>query len=109
VDFLRSIFRRSPAGAADPVDVVLYTKPDCPLCEEMKRELGRATTRLAYRLHEVDIRSDPELEERFGRSIPVLEIAGRVAFKGRLTPGEFGRKLERLAGERRRRPSEEGS
>lgn len=108
MDFLRSIFRRSPSGAADPVGVVLYTRPDCPLCDEMKRELGRATTRRAYRLREVDIRSDPALEERFGRSIPVLEIAGRVAFKGRLMPGDFGRKLERIASERNPRPSEEG-
>ena len=36
---------------------------------------------------------------RHGRSIPVLEIAGRVAFKGKLTSAELERKLERRARE----------
>jgi glutaredoxin len=83
----------------DPVPLVLYTRPGCHLCDEMKSELGRARPSRELVLSEVDIETDPELEERFGRSIPVLEIAGRVAFKGRLTAADFERKLERIAGE----------
>ena len=37
------------------------------------------------------------LVERFGESIPVLEIGGRVAFKGRLEAGGLERKFRRLA------------
>ena len=46
-----------------------------PLTEEEIRRARRAET---FSLAEVDIDTDPELTARFGRSIPVLEIAGRV-------------------------------
>lgn len=82
-----------------PVPLVLYTAPDCGLCEELKRELSRAQVSRRYELREVDVHSDPELEARHGRSIPVLEIAGRVAFKGRASAEEFQRKFERIAAE----------
>lgn len=74
---------------------MLYTKRDCPLCDEMKRELARARARFPLELEEVDIERDPELLRRHGRSIPVLEIAGRVAFKGRLQAADLERRLAR--------------
>lgn len=77
--------------------MVLYTKSDCPLCDEMKAEMETARLGERYTLSEVDIESDPELFERFRLSIPVLEIAGRVAFKGRLTSEAFAEKLKRAA------------
>jgi glutaredoxin len=79
------------------VPVKLYSRPACPLCELMKDEIARARPAVAYELVEVNIDSDPVLVERFGRSIPVLEIAGRIAFKTRLTAADFERKLERIA------------
>lgn len=86
--------RRGGAGR-EPVPVVLYTRAGCHLCEDMKAEIARAGARELYALREVDVDVDPALVERFGRSVPVLEIAGRTAFKGRLTAAEFHRKLER--------------
>lgn len=82
-----------------PVPLVLYTASGCGLCEDLKREIARARVSRRYELREVDVRSDPELEALHGRSIPVLEIAGRVAFKGRASAEEFQRKFERLASE----------
>ena len=79
-----------------PLRVVLYTKAGCCLCDEMKAELACADLADRYELTEVDIETDPALVERFGRSIPVLEIEGRVAFKGRLTSADFARKLDAL-------------
>ena len=75
---------------------MLYSRPDCQLCEEMKAKLERAKTSRPIHLREVNIAGDSELEERYGLSIPVLEIAGRVAFKGRMTTSEFERKFDRL-------------
>ena len=43
--------------------------------------------------------ADPQLEERYGRSIPVLHIGGRLAFKGRLEVAELRKKFARLARE----------
>jgi hypothetical protein len=98
----RDWFRARPSR--DVLELVLYTRAGCHLCDEMKLEIdrmGRAGRGGDIALREVDIDSDPALAERYGRSIPVLAIDGRVAFKGRLTARELARKLER-ARERQR-------
>lgn len=93
---LERLFRRRARPA---VPLVLYTRPNCGLCEEMKREIARARVSSPYTVSEVDISQDPALEEEHGQSIPVLLIGGRKAFKGRLTAADFARKFERLASE----------
>lgn len=80
-----------------PIELVLYTRQGCHLCDEMKREIEGADAGKRCTLREVDIDRDPALVQRFGRSIPVLAIDGHVAFKGRLTSSELLRKLERAA------------
>ena len=79
----------------DPLRLVLYTRRDCPLCDEMKREIAEAGLGRTCRLSEVDVDLDPALAELHGRSVPVLEIEGRPAFKGRLTAADLRRKVER--------------
>ena len=86
---------RARGGAGAPVLLELYTKPGCPLCDELKAELSRARVSVPYELRELDIEQDPALRERFGLSIPVLAIAGRVAFKGRMDARDFEEKFER--------------
>jgi hypothetical protein len=80
--------------------LVLYTRAQCPLCDEMKAEIARARLGDRVELRVVDIDSDPALVERYGHSIPVLEIEGRAAFKGRLNAGDLERKVERALRER---------
>jgi hypothetical protein len=81
---------------AAPVPLILYTRPGCGLCVEMKAEIERAGLERPYTLTEVDIDGDTELLQRYGESIPVLTIAGRVAFKGRLSPAELRKKFRRI-------------
>jgi hypothetical protein len=90
---------RRGAAAHAPVPLELYTKPGCPLCDEMKAELARARVSVPFVLREVDVEQDPALLARFGRSVPVLAIAGRVAFKGRMEAREFERRYARRARE----------
>jgi hypothetical protein len=47
-------------------------------------------------LEEVNIDDDPLLRERYGSDIPVIFINGVKAFKHRVDPQEFKRKLRRL-------------
>jgi glutaredoxin len=65
-----------------PLAVVLYTRRGCHLCDDAKQLL------VAHGLHpkEVDIDGDPELVERYGLLIPVVEIDGRERFRGRIDP-----------------------
>jgi glutaredoxin len=71
------------------VRVVLYTKPGCGLCEEMKAEMSKAGCMELYTLEEVDINSEADLFARYQYEIPVLFIDGVEAFKHRLQPDEF--------------------
>ena len=84
----------------EPLRLVLYTRAECPLCDEMKAEIEHADLGGRCALLVVDVDMDPILVERHGRSVPVLEIEGRVAFKGRLTVEELERKIARAIRER---------
>lgn len=75
--------------------VILYTKPGCHLCDEMKEEILRAGCSDLYTLDEVNIESDPNLLARYLYEIPVLLIDGVEVFKGNylLDAGKFSSKL----------------
>jgi glutaredoxin len=63
-----------------PIEAVLYTRKGCHLCEDAKGVL--AAEGVAVR--EVDVDDDPGLQARYGECVPVLEIAGKVRFRGRV-------------------------
>ena len=84
--WIRSLFGRSPAA---PVEVVLYTRPGCGLCEEMKEAMRSAGVEGHYVLREIDIDGERALKKRYGLRIPVLDVAGVEAFEGRLEPAAF--------------------
>lgn len=98
------MLRRLFAKREDPLPAVLYGRADCHLCDEMLAAIDGSPAARQLVIEHVDIGGDPVLEENYGRSIPVLEIAGRVAFKGRLDGEALVRKVARfraeLAGER---------
>ena len=86
---------RKDVGA--PVPLVLYTRSNCPLCDEMKAELGRVRLPRPVEVREVDIAGDAALEKAYGLSIPVLAIGGEPLFRGRLDPAELVRAVERAS------------
>lgn len=62
--------------------VVLYTREGCHLCDnalELLEQHG-LTPQL------VDIDAQPELRARFTACVPVVEIDGRIRFRGRVEP-----------------------
>ncbi len=69
--------------------VVLYSKPGCHLCEEMKAEMRKAGCLDLYSLEEINIESDAELFARYRFEIPVLCINGVEAFRHRLIAEDF--------------------
>jgi glutaredoxin len=78
------------------IRVVLYSKPGCGLCEEMKQEMQAAGVAGAYVLEEVNIAEDPDLFRRYRYDIPVLLINGVEAFRHRLTATAFSSYLTEL-------------
>ena len=73
--------------------LILYSRRDCCLCEEMKAVIRRVASRVALRLEEIDVDSSPELQERYGHEVPVLFIDERKAFKYRVTRKELEKRL----------------
>jgi glutaredoxin len=78
-------------------ELLLYTRKDCCLCEEMKSTLSRVAERVSFTLQEIDVDTLPELQEKYGNEVPVLFINGRKAFKYRLTARELEQRLKREA------------
>jgi glutaredoxin len=63
--------------------LVVYSRPDCHLCDDAKAVLADYVEYLP-RIEEVDVDSDPGLQGRFGDSIPVVEFDGEIRFRGRV-------------------------
>ena len=76
------------------IDLTLYSRPDCHLCEDMAQIVEPVARELACSLQHIDISGDAALEARFGHEVPVLVINGRKAFKYRLTEPELRRRLQ---------------
>ena len=79
------------------MQVILYSKPGCHLCEVMKKEMAKAGCAELYELQEINIESDAELSARYRYDIPVLMVDGVEAFRHRLTADSFHAYLTKRA------------
>ena len=74
-------------------EVVLYTRAGCHLCDEAKEQIHGLRKRAAFAFREVDIDLDPELRERYNNEVPLVLIDGKKAFKYRIDPRQFLKRL----------------
>ncbi len=56
------------------INVTLYTRKDCKLCDETRKHLESLQKKFPHRLAEVDIDSDPTLQKAYTDLIPVVEV-----------------------------------
>lgn len=49
---------------------------------------------LGFAIETIDIDTDPILRERFNTEVPVVEVNGKVRFKGVINPALFERLLQ---------------
>jgi glutaredoxin len=68
-------------SSTEPPKVVLYTRDGCHLCDNAERMLVQHGLRPEI----VDIDTDPALSEQFDTCVPVVEIDGKVRFRGRVS------------------------
>lgn len=81
------------------LNVVLYTRSGCHLCDDAMALLQKNRDRFAIRIMEVDIDRDPKLKAAFGSCVPVIEIAGKVRFRGLVNEAMLMRLLKAEAKE----------
>ena len=56
------------------IEVILYTRNGCHLCEEVKSKLASLQPEIPHKLIELDIEQNDKLHQLFWDKIPVLEI-----------------------------------
>jgi glutaredoxin len=78
------------------VQVQIYSRPGCHLCDVAKETIDRVQRRFTFGLEVIDIETDPELEKAYGEQIPVVFINGIKAFKYHVDEAEFEKRIKRL-------------
>jgi glutaredoxin len=90
---------------AGPLDVTLYTRPGCHLCEEAKAQIAPLLRRAGARLYEVNIDADPVLCERYDVDVPVILLRTRKVAKHRVDLAQFQRQLDDARRNKKEEPS----
>ena len=80
----------------DAIQIDIYSRPGCHLCDEAKEVVERVRRRFEFSLRVVNIENDPELEKQYGEQIPVVLINGNKAFKYHVDEAELEKKVKRL-------------
>ncbi len=84
-------------AVAGPLDVTLYTRPGCKLCEEAKEAITPLLTEFGARLREVNIDEDSRLRALYTDCVPVLFLGSRKVAKHRVDTRQFRRQLEQAS------------
>ncbi len=83
------------------IELTMYTKRECGLCDEMKEVVSALPKELNVTLKEVDITSDAALEEKFLLDVPLLFHGDRCLVKHQTDEKEIlieiGKLTENLA------------
>ena len=92
-----AILLKSPVPRTDPRNgrplfrnCRLLTRTNCGLCDEALATLMQYQDALPS-IEIVDVDDDPQLVRQFGESVPVVELDGKVRFRGAVIPALFER------------------
>ena len=66
------------------LNVTIYSKKECHLCEIAKKDLEVIRREFDFTLAEVDIEKDTFAYEKFKHLIPVVEVDGKIISSGRV-------------------------
>jgi glutaredoxin len=77
--------------------VTVYVGRDCHLCEIARSQLAALREELGFELREVDVTGVPELEQRYRRWLPVVELDGERLSVYRVEEAELRERVSRPA------------
>jgi glutaredoxin len=94
--------RRHRHRETKALQIVLFTREGCHLCDTAWEQLQQRQRQFGFTLEAVDVDRDSELAARFGNDVPVVTLNGKVRFRGtvneilldRLLRAETGRSAE---------------
>jgi glutaredoxin len=73
--------------------VTIYRARGCHLCDSAQRVLAAVREEIPFRLVEVEIDGDPDLERTYRERIPVVAVDGEEAFTFFVHPDGLRRRL----------------
>jgi glutaredoxin len=76
----------TPDTGPHPFALVVYSREDCHLCQNMIAALRELQARLSFHLEVVDVDSDEKLQSRYGLKVPVLVAGGEEICHYHLDP-----------------------
>ena len=71
------------------IDVTLYTKPGCHLCDSAAQVIEQVGRRVDLRLEKRNILDDPEAFRRYQFEIPVIFVKDKEVARHRITAAEL--------------------
>ena len=63
---------------SQPLQITLYSKPNCSLCDDLMADLAWLQRELDFTVTSHNINDDPTLQAKFQNFVPVLEIDGTL-------------------------------
>lgn len=64
------------------MNAILYTRRGCCLCDEARDVLERH----GVAVEAIDVDADEALRRQFNDCVPVVEVDGKIRFRGRIDP-----------------------
>ena len=80
--------------------VIVYTRANCHLCDQAAEFLNSQQRRQEFEVEWIDVDQDDELRSFHGDWVPVIEINGKVRFRGSINPVLWERMMKAMARER---------
>jgi len=69
-----------------PLTFTVYSRKECCCCDTAMKVLEGYRSRHRFAVEVVDVDTDPELVARYGTTVPVVALGGKVRFKGVVNP-----------------------
>lgn len=84
-------------AVAGPLDVTLYTRDGCHLCDAARDAMIPLLAEFGATLHEINIDRDAALREEYTNDVPVILLGQQEVARHRLDAAAFRRALEQAA------------
>jgi glutaredoxin len=91
-------YRRTEDGrlaVAGPLDVTLYSRPKCKLCDDAREAVAPILREFGGSLREVNIDEDKELRELYTNDVPVIFVGAKEFARHHVDTAKFRAALER--------------
>jgi glutaredoxin len=91
-------YRRTEQGrlaVATPLDVTLYSRPKCKLCDEARDAITPILFEFGGALREVNIDEDEELRELYTNDVPVVFLGAKEIARHHVDTVKFRQALEK--------------